>query len=219
MAPLQAVPLQWTQLADRAYRLALGGNPQLCGQVPAPLSPAVLAAGGSARGSRLGRPCSWEGDAAALLRFKSAILAALAGRGGGAAAAAQPNVIGDWLEGANPCSQGSWTGVACAGGRVSMLTLANAGLRLPTLEPLAKLSSLQKLVLAGNSAVNATLPASWAALSQLEVADLSGTGVAGSLPAQWAALASSLRQLHLGSNALSGTLPPSWGELRALETL
>lgn len=213
------MPSQWTQLADRAYRLAVGDNPQLCGQVPAPLAQAVLAAGASARGSRLGQACSWEEDAAALLSFKAAILAAPAGPGAVQGAASQAETLADWQQGANPCSQGAWTGVSCAGGRVAVVNLANAGLRLPTLEPLAQLSALQKLLLSGNSAVNATLPASWAALSQLEVADLSSTGVAGSLPAQWAGLASTLRQLNLSHNALSGTLPGSWGELGELVTL
>lgn len=213
------MPAQWTQLADRAYRLALGDNPQLCGQVPAQLAPAMLAAGASARGSHLGRPCSWEEDAAALLRFKSAILGVPAAPGVPPAAAAQASALADWQQGANPCSQGAWTGVSCMRGRVVAVDLADAGLRLPTLEPLARLTALETVLLTGNSAVNATLPASWAALRQLEVADLSGAGVPGSLPAQWSALAGSLRQLRLSGNALTGTLPASWGELRQLTTL
>lgn len=214
---MQAVPPQWVPLSDRAYRIALGDNAQMCGDVPPPLASAVLAAGSSARGSSLGQPCSWQADSAALLRFKAAVSAVPAAA---AAPAAQHGVVAlaDWQESSNPCTQSSWTGVSCRGGRVAILNLANAGLRLPTLEPLSALGALQKVLLAGNNAANATLPASWAALGQLEVADLAGTGIRGTLPPSWTALRS-LKQLRLRGNALSGTLPDSWEMLGNLAEL
>ena len=70
----------------------------------------------------------------------------------------------------------------------------------------------------GNSAPNATLPASWAGLGQLAVLDLTGTGVAGGLPEDWAHM-SGLRTLLLGGNSLNGTLPAAWGALVGLTTL
>ena len=212
------MPAQWTALADRAYRVSLADNPQLCGEVPAPLSGAVLTSGGSARGSRLGSPCSWQADAAALLRFKAGVLAAsaaaaaLAGGGGGAP-------LADWQQGSNPCSVEAWTGVSCRGGRVTTLNLANAGLRVASLEPLASLKALQKLLLPGNAAAAAaSLPASWGALRQLATLDLSGMGVAGALPASWAGMAA-LKQLRLHGNALTGSLPAEWGALEGLAEL
>ena len=203
----QAVPAAWGGLASRAFRVSLGDNPALCGAVPAPLAPSILAAGSSAKGSGQAAPCSWEGDAAALLAFKAAVKA-----DGGSAP------LADWLPQANPCSSEAWSGVSCRGGRVAILNLAGAGLRLSSLEPLAGLGALQKLLLAGNSAVNASLPASWAGLAQLAVVDLTGTGVAGSLPPAWAQMAG-LRTLLLGGNSLNGTLPAAWAALGGLTAL
>lgn len=203
---LQAVPAQWAPLASRAYRIALAGNPRLCGTVPPSLAPAVLAAGGSSRGSGLASPCPWQADAEALLAFKAG------------AAAAAPGALPDWQPEANPCSADAWTGVSCAGGRVAVLNLAHAGLALPSLEPLGRLGALQKLLLAGNRAGNASLPASWASLRQLQVADLSGTGVGGSLPPAWAQMGG-LRQLLLGGNNLNGMLPAGWAALEGLQVL
>ena len=70
----------------------------------------------------------------------------------------------------------------------------------------------------GNSAANATLPASWAGLRQLAVLDLTGAGVAGGLPEDWAHM-SGLRTLLLGGNSLNGTLPATWAALDGLTTL
>lgn len=201
------MPAEWSALASRAFRISLGDNPSLCGAVPPPLAHPLLAAGSSAKGSGLAAPCSWEGDAAALLALKAAATANTPG-----------SPLADWLPQANPCSSGAWSGVSCRGGRVAILNLANAGLRLPSLEPLSGLGALQKLLLAGNSAANATLPASWAELSQLAVMDLSGTGVTGSLPEAWAHM-SGLRTLLLGGNSLNGTLPAAWAALDGLTTL
>lgn len=202
----QVVPTQWEPLTDRAYRISLGDNPALCGAVPQPLVPAVLAAGTSSKGSGLAASCPWEADAAALLAFKAAVAAAPGG------------ALADWLPEANPCSDEAWAGVSCRGGRVVILNLANAGLQLSSLQPLGGLTALQKVLLAGNSAPNATLPEAWAALGQLSAADLTGTGVAGTLPAKWAEMGS-MKQLLLGGNRLNGTLPASWGALSQLATL
>lgn len=202
------VPTQWAALADRAYRLSLGGNPQLCGTVPQPLATPVLAAGASAAGSRLGVPCPWQADADALLAFKAILVGAPAG------------ALADWSPDAgNPCSEAAWTGVSCRGGRVAALDLAGQGLRLSSLEPLGQLAALQKVLLGGNSATNASLPASWArGLPQLAVVDLSGADVGGTLPEAWGAL-SGLKQLRLRGNSLSGGLPASWAALGSLAEL
>lgn len=165
-----------------------------------------MVAGASARGSSLAQPCSWEGDAAALLAFKAQVLAAPTG------------ALADWLPDASPCSEAAWSGVGCRDGRVAVLNLANAGLRLGSLEPLAGLDALQVLLLRGNSAPGAALPDSWARLQRLSSLDLSGTGVGGGLPPAWVHL-SSLSQVLLGDNALNGTLPASWAVLGSLAEL
>lgn len=202
------VPPQWTALADRAYRLSLGGNAELCGSVPQPLTAAVLAAGGSARGSGLASPCAWEADAAALLALKAGMQVPL-----------PAGALADWgRQEGSPCREEAWAGISCRGGRVAILNLAGQGLRLGSLEPLGELSALEMVLLSGNTAANATLPASWGALRHLASADLSGTGVGGPLPEAWAQL-SSLKQLHLGGNELEGPLPPSWAALTALAEL
>lgn len=201
------MPAAWGGLASRAFRISLGDNPALCGAVPAPLAPPVLAAGSSAKGSGLAAPCSWEEDAAALLAFKAGVAGDAAG-----------GPLAGWLPQANPCSSEAWSGVSCRGGRVATLNLAGAGLRLASLEPLGRLGALQRLLLAGNSAANASLPGGWAGLAQLAVVDLSGTGVAGGLPAAWAGM-SGLRTLLLGGNSLNGTLPAAWAALGGLTTL
>lgn len=201
------VPAQWTALADRTYRLSLGDNPQLCGAVPQPLAAAVLAAGASSRGSGLAEPCPWQADAEALLAFKDGIVGAPA------------SALSDWTpQGGNPCSNESWSGVSCRGGRVAILNLAHQGLRFITLEPLGRLGALEKVLLVGNAAANATLPALWAGLRQLAAIDLSGAGVSGSLPASWGQL-HALKQLRLGGNSLNSTLPASWASLGSLTTL
>lgn len=201
------VPAQWTALADRAYRLSLGANPQLCGAVPQPLATPVLAAGASAAGSGLGSPCPWQADAEALVAFKAGLVGAPAG------------ALADWsADAGNPCSEAAWSGVSCRGGRVAVLNLAGQGLRLSSLEPLGRLAALEKVLLGGNAATNSSLPASWAGLRQLAAVDLSGAGVGGSLPEAWAALAG-LKQLRLRGNSLSGGLPPSWAALGSLAEL
>ena len=201
------MPAQWIALADRAYRLSLGGNPALCGAVPPPLATPVLAAGGSAAGSGLGAPCPWQADADALLALKAALVGAPAG------------ALADWSpEAGNPCSEAAWSGVACRGGRVAVLNLSGQGLRLGSLEPLARLAALEKVLLGGNAAPNASLPASWARLRRLAAVDLSGAGVGGTLPPAWGALAG-LTQLRLRDNALAGSLPAAWAALGSLAEL
>ena len=199
--------MQWGPLASRAYRISLGGNPALCSKVPPPLAAAILTSGGSSKGTGLAAPCSWQADAAALLQFKA-----------GVPAGPQGAALADWLPEANPCSDDAWTGVSCRGGRVVILNLTNAGLAVASLAPLGSLAALQKVLLAGNSAANASLPASWARLQHLAMADLGGMGLAGTLPPSWAQMRGA-RQLLLGGNSLNGTLPASWAALTTLSTL
>ena len=204
---MQSVPAQWGPLSSRAYRISLGGNSAVCGKVPPPLAASILAAGGSSKGTGLAAPCSWQADAAALLQFKAAVTVG-----------AQGAALADWLPEANPCSEEAWAGVSCRGGRVVVLNLTNAGLAVASLGPLASLTALQKVLLAGNSAANASLPASWARLQHLAVADLSGMGLVGPLPPSWAQLQCA-RQLLLSGNSMNGTLPASWAALTTLSTL
>jgi hypothetical protein len=194
-------------LADRAYRISLGGNQELCGRVAPPLAQAVLTAGSSKRGSRLASSCLWEGDAAALLDFKAGVAA-----GGG------QEPLADWAAAANPCAADAWSGVACHDGRVVALSLADQGLDIASLEPLGRLDALQQLLLAGNNASAASLPPAWSGMEQLEVVDLSGTGVAGPLPPAWQAMRR-LKRLLLQGNRLNGTLPAAWSQLSGLLTL
>ena len=203
----QGIPAEWKALADRAFRISLGNNKQLCGPVPQPLQQAVLAAGSSRKGSGLASRCSWEGDATALLQFKKS-----------ASAQQQQGPLASWVSQANPCSQGTWTGVSCRDGRVTTLDLSNAALTFGSLEPLGQLTAVERILLAGNDAANASLPASWAQLGRLTEVDLRTTGIGGALPPLWAKI-QGLKQLLLGGNNLNATLPQSWVALGNLTTL
>ena len=199
------VPSQWSTLASRAYQIDLAGNLQLCGTLAAALARAL---GPSARhGTALGSTCAWQADADALLAFKEAV------------ATGTLRLLASWQQGANPCSPSTaWRGVACTSGAVTSLDLsAAAGLVISSLEPLAGLTALQRLVLAG-SRVQGTLPSSLAQLRALQVVDATGTGVAGSLPDSWQQL-SALQQIRLAGNGLQGLLPASWASLGNLTML
>jgi hypothetical protein len=175
--------------------------------VALPLSRALLDAGSSKEGSGLTAPCTWEADAAALLAFKADVTAQQ-----------EQSVLQDWLPQANPCAAAAWTGVSCKGGRVHSVNLTGAGVKFSSLEHLASLDQLVEVSLSGNNAAGASLPASWAILEHLILADLSGLGLAGTLPPSWAQMGS-LEQLLLSGNDLNGTLPAGYSALSKLGSL
>ncbi len=63
------------------------------------------------------------------------------------------------------------------------------------------------------------LPAAWSALSNLEILELSDTGVVGQLPAGWSTM-TDMRVLSLARcGKLAGSLPRSWSNLASLQLL
>ena len=60
-----------------------------------------------------------------------------------------------------------------------------------------------------------TLPASWAALTKLDLLILTGNSLSGSLPMEWSNM-TQLSTVYLDNNRLSGSVPKSWGGLNEL---
>ncbi|CAL5048439.1 unnamed protein product [Urochloa decumbens] len=116
-----------------------------------------------------------------------------------------------------PCS---WQGVTCSpSSRVVSLSLPNTFLNLTSLPPtLAALSSLQLLNLSTCN-ISGTIPPSYgASLSSLRVLDLSSNALSGDIPGELGALPS-LQFLLLNSNRLTGGIPRSLAKLSNLQTL
>jgi len=121
--------------------------------------------------------------------------------------AAPSPVLPSWdPRAATPCS---WQGVTCSPqSRVVSLSLPNTFLNLSALPPpLAALSSLQLLNLSTCN-ISGAIPPSYASLSALRVLDLSSNALTGDIPGELGAL-SGLQFLLLNSNRLTGGIPRS----------
>eukprot|EP00899_Mesostigma_viride_P006250 jgi/Mesvir1/15626/Mv03232-RA.1 len=140
----------------------------------------------------------WERDASALLAFKQAL-----------DAESTADVLDDWVEGGDPCSDG-WTGVTCSGGPfqvVSGLSLGDRGLAGTLPASLGELGGLEVLELGGN-ALSGGIPGEFGRLLLATVIDLRGNQLSGSIPFPLDALRQ-LVTLDLRDNAgLTGCIPP-----------
>lgn len=120
---------------------------------------------------------------------------------------------GSLAAGPDPCS---WSGVTCAGGSVSGLTL---GLT-PGGSISYKVGDLAGLISLDISGVHltGTLPSSLGSLAKLETLSIHSSSVSGSIPPELGQL-SNLKELDLYSDSLSGSIPPELGNLSSLVTL
>lgn len=199
------IPSAWNALGRRVYRIDLGGNVALCGDVPDALARAT---GRPQRnGTALGRPCPWEPEAMALLSLKAAVGSDPSG------------VLNSWQPECNPCGLPGWAGISCAGGRVVGVSLTGANLTGLSLAPLAQLTALESVQLSGNTVAHGgPLPASWAGLPALRSLACAYCGLAGPLPAAWGALRA-LEEISLQGNALTGPVPGAWSGMSGLKFL
>jgi hypothetical protein len=132
-----------------------------------------------------------------------------------------------WAAGADPCAGASWTGVTCAGGRVTTVDLhgreAGTSAWRSALGPLAlgaslgNLTALQTLSLS-DTRLSGTLPGWLGNLTAVRRLDLHGTWLSGTLPGSLANL-TALQNLYLLGTQISGTLPSYVGNFTALEGL
>lgn len=127
----------------------------------------------------------------------------------------------DWLNRDNWLTDrpiADWHGVFLnRQGRVSVLDLGRNNLSGSLIPEIAKLSSLESLILSDNR-LTGTIPSEFGDLSNLEFLMLERNPVSGSIPKELGNL-TSLRWLLLGQNDLSGALPAEIGRLSNLEFL
>ncbi|CAA7058190.1 unnamed protein product [Microthlaspi erraticum] len=141
---------------------------------------------------------SSSSDLEALLTFKSA--------------ADSTGKLNSWNSTTDPCK---WTGVSCAGDRVTRLVLENLDLT-GSIEPLASLTELRVLSLKRNR-LSGPIP-DLSNLTALKLLFLSENQFSGEFPATVTSL-SRLYRLDLSSNNFSGEIPPSLNHLTHLLTL
>jgi len=81
-----------------------------------------------------------------------------------------------------------------------------------------KMGALVSVQLRSNPHLRGTLPQTWGLFPNLEVLQLSRTGLSGPLPGPFALL-SNLRQLDLRNNQVSGPLPLAWGFMESVQEI
>ena len=116
-----------------------------------------------------------------------------------------------WLKTNTPCS---WSGVTCAGGKVTHLSLFDNGLSGPIPSQIGNLTALTDLTLPGNQ-LSGTIPPEIGNLTALTKLNLSVNHLSGPIPPQIGAL-TALEGLFLSDNGLSGPIPSQIGNLKAL---
>jgi len=119
-----------------------------------------------------------------------------------------------WLATVVPCS---WSGIECAGGHVSYISLGYNQLTGILPPELGNLSHLRVLGLSSNW-LYGPIPAELGSLSELVSLEMSGNQLAGPVIAELGDLPK-LRTLSLGNNKLSGSIPPALGNIESLQSL
>ncbi|KAK8663150.1 hypothetical protein V6N13_025031 [Hibiscus sabdariffa] len=117
-------------------------------------------------------------------------------------------LVSSW-SGNEPCN---WVGIACNGGKVSIINLAHYNLS-GTLSPsLAKLDSLSQIRLQSNN-LSGPIPSNWSSLKALETLDLSDNNISGPLPK----FSSTVKLVLAGNPVLNGdkTAPSTEGNAPA----
>jgi hypothetical protein len=119
-----------------------------------------------------------------------------------------------WLVSNVPCT---WSGIDCAGGHISYMSLAYNQL-IGILPPeLGNLSQLHALGLSSNR-LYGPIPAELGNLSELVALEMSSNQLTGPVPAELGNL-SKLRTLSLGNNKLSESIPLELGNIGKLQSL
>jgi hypothetical protein len=95
------------------------------------------------------------------------------------------------------------------------LSGAMHGLPSPGFEALKQLRHLD---ISHNPGITGNLPKNWFTLSDLQILDISYTGITGTLPAAYAALQNMQEFRAVNCTGITGQLPPAWG-LLPLEVL
>ncbi|WIA22990.1 hypothetical protein OEZ86_009908 [Tetradesmus obliquus] len=194
------------------------GSAGLCGQLDASMPCSLVNA---TVGTNLGKACGSLAPLTAPPSCKpseaSTCLPALAASAALLAWKAQltdsNSTLSNWT-GASPCIPGRpWPGVVCSEDRMAVVAVnvSGFGLQGPLPGGLAALSSLQVLDVSRNR-LQGDLPAVLGGLSQLLVLDVSSNNFSGQLPAAWSGM-SSLTRLTASHNKLQGGLPAAWGNV------
>lgn len=114
----------------------------------------------------------------------------------------------------DPCSA-NWQGIKCNNGLITELRLTFMGLSGTIPASFRSLSSLQVLILDGNS-IHGTIPTSFENIQDLSLYD---NRFSGSIPNEFFAPGSKLRKLNLEFNKIVGTIPETIGLATELEVL
>ena len=104
-----------------------------------------------------------------------------------------------------------WTGVTCAGGRVTQINLASNNLNgnIPALTGLTMMSMLT----VNNNNINGNLPTAWTTtLPAIKNINLRYNQLTGSLPSSWSSM-TGIEYISLEVNAFGGSLPSSWSSM------
>ncbi|MFD2571789.1 putative Ig domain-containing protein [Spirosoma soli] len=125
-----------------------------------------------------------------------------------------------WLNGCDPCTGNAgnpWSGLTCANGRVTRVSLFSNNLVGTIPASLSALSNLTGLILENNQ-LSGPIPPSLSALSNLTQLNVGFNRLSGGIPSSLSAL-TNLTSLNLGVNGLSGSIPASLSALSNLTGL
>ncbi|RCV38979.1 hypothetical protein SETIT_8G186000v2 [Setaria italica] len=124
-------------------------------------------------------------------------------------------VLNYWKD--NQMSPCYWDHVTCQDNKVTTISLSSSGLT-GTLSPsIAKITTLQELILHGNS-ITGVIPQEFGNLSSLKTLDLGKNNLNGSIPDTLGRLPK-LEILDLSQNHLSGSIPSSFINLQSLNNI
>ncbi|TVU00520.1 hypothetical protein EJB05_54046 [Eragrostis curvula] len=125
------------------------------------------------------------------------------------------NILKDWKD--NQMSPCTWVHVNCQGSNVISIALSSSGLSGVLSPSIAKLTTLQELLLDGNS-ITGEIPEEFGNLSSLITLKLGRNRLNGSIPGSLSRL-SNLQNLDLSQNLLSGNIPSSLSNLPSLNDI
>ncbi|KAG1679107.1 hypothetical protein FOA52_000462 [Chlamydomonas sp. UWO 241] len=162
----------------------------MCGPLPSPWTSAIV----STTGTLLGNTCA---QTSGLIAVKDAVTVA-----------SWPAAsLSGWTTSTDPCTA-AWTGVSCAGTKVTALDLGFWNMEGTLPAALSKVTGLMSLSL-GSNKLSGSLPLAWSVLTGLTMVDLSKNLLSSSLPVAWQTLAS-LSRMDLSDNAFVSTIPVAW---------
>ncbi|KAF8700218.1 hypothetical protein HU200_034596 [Digitaria exilis] len=125
------------------------------------------------------------------------------------------DVLGDWKD--NQMSPCYWDHVTCEDNKVITISLSSAGLTGVLSPSIAKLTTLQQLILEDNS-ITGGIPQEFGNLSSLTTLNLGRNNLNGLIPDSLGHLAK-LQILDLSQNHLSGSIPSSFLNLASLNNI